>query len=52
VRHSTNQVILNNESKLGIILRAKFILTQIKVSVLEAEIVKLTIRVEKLETKT
>jgi UDP-N-acetylenolpyruvoylglucosamine reductase len=28
------------------------ILTQIKVSVLEAEIVKLTIRVERLETKT
>jgi hypothetical protein len=28
------------------------ILTQIKVSVLEVEIVKLTIRVEKLETKT
>ena len=28
------------------------ILTQMKVSVLEAEIVKLTIRVEKLETKT
>ncbi len=28
------------------------ILTQIKVSVLEAELVKLTIRVEKLETKT
>jgi UDP-N-acetylenolpyruvoylglucosamine reductase len=28
------------------------ILTQIKVSVLEAEIVKLTIRVEKLEAKT